>query len=102
MISVQFSSGQSLDGSAVILFQSFPREALVNSSGMGMGCSLSDVVHPAFPLRTTASSGLQGAVKDGVGEAVVARDMPEPCWFLSDATHPVCVVRQSRLRATIL
>ena len=55
----------------------------MNSSGMGMGCSLSDVVHPAFPLRTTASSGLQGAVKDGVGEAVVARDMPEPCECLS-------------------
>ena len=26
---------------------------------------------------------LQGAVKDGVGEAVVVRDMPEPCTFPS-------------------
>ena len=37
-----------------------------------------DVVHPAFPLLTTASATLQGAPQDGFGEAVVARDMPEP------------------------
>ena len=38
----------------------------------GQGCSLVDVVHPAFPLPTTASPTLQGALKDGFGEAVVA------------------------------
>ena len=47
------------------------------------GCHLFDVVHPAFPLPTTASPTLQGALKDGLGEAVVACDMPEPGKFPS-------------------
>ena len=38
----------------------------------GQVCSLFDVVHPAFPLLTTASPTLQGALKNGFGEAVVA------------------------------
>ena len=42
-------------------------------------CPLLDVVHPAFPLPTTASATLQGALQDGSGEAVVACDMPGPC-----------------------
>ena len=42
-----------------------------------------DVVHPAFSLPTTASPTLQGAPKDGFGEAVVACDMPEPYKFPS-------------------
>ena len=29
-------------------------------------------VHPAFPLPTTALSALQGALKDGFGEAAVS------------------------------
>ena len=33
--------------------------------------SLFDVVHPAFPLPTTASPTLQGALEDGFGEASV-------------------------------
>ena len=37
------------------------------------GCQLFDVVHPAFPLPTTASSPLQIAFKDGSGEAVMMR-----------------------------
>ena len=45
----------------------------------GQGCPLFDVVHPAFPLLTTASPTLQGALKDGFGEVVVACDMSEPC-----------------------
>ena len=49
----------------------------------GQGCPLFDVVFPAFPLPTTASSGLQGALKDGVAEAVVACDRPELCKFPS-------------------
>ena len=39
---------------------------------------LFDVVRTAFPLPTTASSTLQGALADGFGEAVGVRDMPEP------------------------
>ena len=39
---------------------------------------LFDLVHPAFPLPTTASPVLQGAQENGSGEAVVACDMPEP------------------------
>ena len=66
------------DDSAEILFQSFLQEVLVSSSGMG--CPLFGV-HPAFPLPTTVSPTLQGALKDGFGEAVTACDMPEP-WKL--------------------
>ena len=40
-----------------------------------------EVVHPAFPLTTTASLTLEGALKGGPGEAVVACDLPEPCKF---------------------
>ena len=40
-----------------------------------------DVVHPAFPLPTTALPTLQSVQKDGFGEAVVACDIPEPCKF---------------------
>ena len=49
----------------------------------GQVCLLFDVVHPAFPLSTTASLTLQGALKDHFGEAVVACDMPETCEFPS-------------------
>ena len=45
----------------------------------GQGCPLFDVVHPAFPLPTTASPILRGALKDGFGEAVMVCDMLEPC-----------------------
>ena len=47
----------------------------------GQGCQLIDVVHPAFPLPTTASPTLQGALREGFGEVVVACDMPEPYKF---------------------
>ena len=77
----QFSSVQSLDrmghrgdmkdDSAEIFLQSFLQKALVSCSGMGKGCTLFDVVHPAlFPLPTTASPTLRDAPKDGVGQAV--------------------------------
>ena len=46
----------------------------------GQGCPLFDV-NPAFPLPATASPTLQGALKDGFGEADVACDMPESCKF---------------------
>ena len=42
-----------------------------------------DIVHPAFPLPTTVSPTLQGALKDGSRQTVVACDMPEPCKFPS-------------------
>ena len=66
------------DHSAEILFRSFLQETLVN-----LACPLFDVVHPAFSMPTTASPTLQGALKDGFGEAVVTCDMPDPCEFPS-------------------
>ena len=47
------------------------------------GCPPFDVVYPARPLPTTASSTLQGALKDGFEESVMACNMPEPCKFPS-------------------
>ena len=47
----------------------------------GQGCPFFDVVCPAFPLPTTASPTLQGALKDGFGEAVVACDVPNYASF---------------------
>ena len=41
-----------------------------------------------FHLLTTASPTIQGALKDSLGEAVVAYDVPKPCEFLSlDSCH---------------
>ena len=57
------------DDSAQILFQSSLLEALVSNFGMDRLCPLFDVVYPAFSLPTTASLPLQGALKDGFGEA---------------------------------
>ena len=36
-------------------------------------CPFFDVIHPAFPLPTTASATLRGALKDVPGEVVEAR-----------------------------
>ena len=69
--------------SAEILFQSFLREAIVSSSGMGMIVHSFTLSIQRFLCRTTASPILQVALKGGFGEAVVARDLPEPCEFLS-------------------
>ena len=49
----------------------------------GAGRPLLDVVHPTFPLLTTASPTLQGVLKDGFGKPVVAHGMPEPFKFPS-------------------
>ena len=49
----------------------------------GQGCPHFDVVHPAFPLTTTAPPTLQGALKDGFGEAAAACDIPEPCMLMA-------------------
>ena len=93
----QFSSVQSLDrlgrrghvrdDSADILFQSFLQEALVSSSGMARDLSSLNVVHPAFPLQTTALPTLKGALKSDFEEATAAGHMPEPCKFPS---HDSC------------
>ena len=37
------------------------------------------VNHPSFSRLNTASLTLQDALKNGSGQAVVARDLPEPC-----------------------
>ena len=76
------------DDSAEVLFQSVLHESLMSSSGMGRDVH-SDIVHPAFPLPATASPTLQGALKDGFGEAVVACDTLEPCDFPSLEEVPV-------------
>ena len=69
---------------AEVLFQSFLRDALVSSSGMGWeGCPLLAIVYPAFPLPTVTSPVLQNAPQNGFGEAAVTRDMPELCKFPS-------------------
>ena len=49
----------------------------------GQICPLFDVVHPAFPLPTTASPTLHSALRNGSGEAVTTCDMSNPCKFLS-------------------
>ena len=49
----------------------------MSRSGMGRD------VHSAFPLPTTTSPTLQGALKNVFGQAVVACDIPEPYEFPS-------------------
>ena len=70
-----------------ILFRSFLQESPGEQFWHGQGCPLFDVVHPAFPLPTTASPTLQGVLKDGFGEAVVACDMREPYLLLLLTVH---------------
>ena len=78
------------DDTAVILFQSFLQEALVGSSGMDWDVhSLISIQYfhsqPQLypPSKAIASPFLQGAMKNGFGEAVVVCDMPKPCKFPS-------------------
>ena len=66
------------DDSAETLFQS-----LLQVASHWQGCPFIDLALPAFPLPITASPALQGALKDGSGEAVVVSDMPEPRQFPS-------------------
>ena len=54
----------------------------MSSSGVGRDVH-SDVVYPACPLPTTMLPTLQGALKDGFGEAVTVCDLPEACKFPS-------------------
>ena len=71
------------DDSAEIPLPAFSAGGPCEQLWHGKECQLFDVVHPAFPLPTTVSPTLRGAQEDSFGEAVVARDMPEPCKFLS-------------------
>ena len=71
------------DDSAEILSQYFSAEGYCEQFWHVQGCPVFDVVHPAFPLPTAASHILQGAMKDGFGEAVVVCGMPESCKFPS-------------------
>ena len=88
---VQFSSVPRPIGSSGGPDRRFSRYSFAVSSAEGhceqfrhgQGGPLFDVVHPALPLSNTASSTLQGALKDGSGETVVACDMPKPCKFPS-------------------
>ena len=72
------------DDSAEILLQFFFCRSHHQQFGHGQECPLFDVVRPAFPLPTTASSKQrQCAQKHGLEVAVVARDLSEtgeiPC-----------------------
>ena len=55
----------------------------------GQGCPLFDIFHPAFPLLTMASIPLQGALKDGFGEAVMAHDLNFLCLYQASVLHSV-------------
>ena len=55
-----------------IVFLSFSTGGRCEQFRHERGCPLFDVVHPTFPLPTTASPVLRGALKDGFGEAVMA------------------------------
>ena len=71
------------DDSAEVLFQSFLQEALVSGSGMGRDVHSLTLSIQHFLCRPWRRPTLDGALKDGFGEAVVACDMPEPCKFPS-------------------
>ena len=66
-----------------ILFQSFQQKAIVSSSGIGKDVHSLVLSIQHFLCRKPASPILQGALKDGFGEAGVACDIPEPCKFPS-------------------
>ena len=57
----------------------------MSSTGMGRDvfCLILSIQLAFFSLPTTASPTIQGARKDGFGEAVMARDIGEPCKFSS-------------------
>ena len=63
------------DNSAEILFWSFLQGGHYEQFWHGQGCPLFGVVHPAFPLPTTLSLTLQGALKDEREEAFMACNM---------------------------
>ena len=72
-----------MDDSAEILSPVFSAGGPCEQFWHGQGCPLFDVVYVAFRLPTLASPTLHDALKNGLGEAVVACDMLEPCKFPS-------------------
>ena len=71
--------GEGMKGdSDEILFQSFVRQAIMCSSGMDKDAHPWMLSFQHLLLPTTASSALQGALRDGFGD-VVGHDMPEAC-----------------------
>ena len=65
--------------SAATLFQSFQREAVVSNFSMVGDVHSLTLSVIAFSLQTKASLIPQGALKVDFEEAIVERDMPEPC-----------------------
>ena len=66
------------DDSAEILFHSFLREVFVSSSALDWDVHF-PLVHQTVSLPTAVSPTFQGSLKHDSGEALVARDMSEPC-----------------------
>ena len=75
------------DDLAQILFQSFSERSHREQFWCGWGRPVFDVVYSAFRLTVKALPTVQDALKDGFGEAVVARDVTDPCEFLSLYSH---------------
>ena len=75
--------GDMWDHSAEILSNLFSAGGHCEQFWHGKGCPLFDVVNPAFPPPAMVSPTLQGALKDGFGQAVVVRDIPKTCKFPS-------------------
>ena len=67
--------GDVKDDSAEILFQFVMQRGRCEQFWHGEGRPLFYVVHSVVPLPTKTSPTLHGALKDGFGEAVVARSM---------------------------
>ena len=87
-----WSSGRREDRFSQDFFPAFSAGGHCKQFWYGQGCSLFDVVRPAFSLPTTASPTLQGALKADFGEAVSAwhaRTSPSSI-FLADhgVAHP--------------
>ena len=71
--------GNKRDDSAETFFKLFLKEAIESSSGMDKDVVSSSSISSA----DRGVAALQGALKDGFGEVVVACDMPETCKFPS-------------------
>ena len=67
---------------------------------MGKDVHSFDVARPSFPLPTTASPALLGALKDGFREAVVVCDMAEPKGGIGMVVDSDAILTGSCLTAT--
>ena len=80
------------DDSVEITFRCFLQEAFVRSSGMGRDVHSLTLSIQLLPLPMAASPILQGGLKDGAGEAVVA-----PSASLS-SMNPMCLKKRGYSR----